>query len=63
MMKGRSKKPFKKSYGFGRDKKESEQDVSKNGNVFEIREAINITESNHAPLSSHCFLVNWNSRG
>ena len=27
--------------GFGRDKKESEQDVSKNGNVFEIGEAIN----------------------
>ena len=40
MMKGRSKKPLKKSYGFGRGKKESEQDVSKNGNVFEIGEAI-----------------------
>ena len=37
MMKGRSKK----SYGFGRDKKESEQDISKNGNVFENGEAIN----------------------
>ena len=33
MMKDRSKKPFKESYGFGQGKRESEQDVSKNGNV------------------------------
>lgn len=34
MMKGRSKKPFKTSYGFDRDKKESERGCLKNGNVY-----------------------------